>query len=279
MLVLPSYEEGFGLPVLEAMACGVPVIVSSRGSLPEVAGAGRRRRSIRTMPTVSLARCGRCSKAMRRGRSSAAWRRPRSTAGRRARRRRGAPINQRSRSASRFPLRRDKSMSVAIDARELCGRPTGVGRYLAGSARRLVDERCGTPPSVDADRAARCSKRSSRWAATVEVAGGSGGTIWEQIDAAARRSRGAGRCVLRAGIHCSIDRGGSPGPHDSRRVVLRAPGMVFVPRGRRAAARSPPGRRAAPARSSPTPNSRRAKSRATSASRTCAVDSAWDRSY
>ncbi len=38
MLILPSYEEGFGLPVLEAMACGVPVIVSSRGSLPEVAG-------------------------------------------------------------------------------------------------------------------------------------------------------------------------------------------------------------------------------------------------
>jgi alpha-1,3-rhamnosyl/mannosyltransferase len=34
----PSLYEGFGLPVLESMACGVPVIASNRGSLPEVAG-------------------------------------------------------------------------------------------------------------------------------------------------------------------------------------------------------------------------------------------------
>ena len=39
LLVLPSLEEGFGLPLLEAMACGVPVVISNRGSLPEVAGA------------------------------------------------------------------------------------------------------------------------------------------------------------------------------------------------------------------------------------------------
>jgi glycosyltransferase involved in cell wall biosynthesis len=38
MLVLPSLDEGFGLPVLEAMASGVPVVVSTAGSLPEVAG-------------------------------------------------------------------------------------------------------------------------------------------------------------------------------------------------------------------------------------------------
>jgi glycosyltransferase involved in cell wall biosynthesis len=38
MLVLPSHDEGFGLPVLEAMASGVPVVVSTAGSLPEVAG-------------------------------------------------------------------------------------------------------------------------------------------------------------------------------------------------------------------------------------------------
>ena len=37
-LVLPSFYEGFGLPPLEAMACGTAVIVSNRASLPEVVG-------------------------------------------------------------------------------------------------------------------------------------------------------------------------------------------------------------------------------------------------
>lgn len=37
-LVLPSHYEGFGLPVLEAFACGAPVIISDRASLPEIAG-------------------------------------------------------------------------------------------------------------------------------------------------------------------------------------------------------------------------------------------------
>jgi glycosyltransferase involved in cell wall biosynthesis len=36
--VYPSYFEGFGLPVLEAMQCGAPVIVGNQTSLPEVAG-------------------------------------------------------------------------------------------------------------------------------------------------------------------------------------------------------------------------------------------------
>ncbi len=38
LLVMPSLDEGFGLPVLEAMTIGVPVVAARRGSLPEVLG-------------------------------------------------------------------------------------------------------------------------------------------------------------------------------------------------------------------------------------------------
>jgi len=42
ILIIPSLYEGFGIPVLEAMACGTPVITSNVSSLPEVAGDAAR---------------------------------------------------------------------------------------------------------------------------------------------------------------------------------------------------------------------------------------------
>ncbi len=38
VFIMPSLYEGFGLPILEAMSCGCPVVTSKEGSLPEIAG-------------------------------------------------------------------------------------------------------------------------------------------------------------------------------------------------------------------------------------------------
>jgi glycosyltransferase involved in cell wall biosynthesis len=38
LVVLPSFDEGFGFPVVEAMSLGIPVLASNRGALPEVSG-------------------------------------------------------------------------------------------------------------------------------------------------------------------------------------------------------------------------------------------------
>ncbi len=54
-LVYPSLYEGFGLPVLEAMACGTPVVTSSVSALPETAGEAAI--LVDPLSTEAIARC------------------------------------------------------------------------------------------------------------------------------------------------------------------------------------------------------------------------------
>jgi glycosyltransferase involved in cell wall biosynthesis len=42
LFLLPSFYEGFGIPLLEAMGCGTPAVISDRPSLPEIAGGAAR---------------------------------------------------------------------------------------------------------------------------------------------------------------------------------------------------------------------------------------------
>ena len=66
MLVTPSFYEGFGLPPLEAMACGTPTVVSNRGALPEVVGTAGL--------VVDLDQADALSMALHRALTDEAWR-------------------------------------------------------------------------------------------------------------------------------------------------------------------------------------------------------------
>ncbi len=136
VLVLPSFNEGFGLPVLEAMTVGVPVIAANRGALPEVLGdAGAADRSRRFRQPDRRARAH-----AHRYRPRPPPRRPRPAPHAPVRLGRVRPRAQERRTTrpSRFmppaaPEIGDegRAMRIAVDARELAGKPTGVGRYLA----------------------------------------------------------------------------------------------------------------------------------------------------
>jgi alpha-1,3-rhamnosyl/mannosyltransferase len=40
VFAFPSWYEGFGLPLVEAMQCGLPIVASSRAAIPEIVGDG-----------------------------------------------------------------------------------------------------------------------------------------------------------------------------------------------------------------------------------------------
>ena len=84
VFVYPSFNETFGLPILEAMACGCPVVTSDTSAMPETAGGaavlcdpGDRRRSPGPSPRRSAAGTGCATRACAGRASSPGGRRPR----------------------------------------------------------------------------------------------------------------------------------------------------------------------------------------------------------
>ncbi len=91
MVAVPSLDEGFGLPLLEALGCGCAAIASRVAALPEVAAARRARGwTIRATSRLGATRCACWPRTNRCGVSSRAWRSngPRCSRGIAARRKR-----------------------------------------------------------------------------------------------------------------------------------------------------------------------------------------------
>ena len=129
MLVVPSLDEGFGMPVLEAMTIGVPVVAANRGALPEVSGDAAQlvdplddegmAEAMRRILDDPAATQAAVERGFRRARQYS-WRASAETL--------LAGVSSGSRAPKDHGVNRP--LRIGVDARELLGDSTGVGRYL-----------------------------------------------------------------------------------------------------------------------------------------------------
>ncbi len=252
LLVLPSWHEGFGLPALEAMALGVPVVVSNRGALPEVVGdagllvAPDDARGLAAAIESVLRDPPKASAMSARGLVQAAgftWDAAAHAAARR--------LRPTAAGAG------ERVMRIGVDARELSGHATGVGRYLQCLLREWgavgrphqwtlysPDGRLAVPPGLT-PKSPSCPARQHPLGAGRAGAG--------------RPTRPARR-LLRARLHGAADHRRAAGGRDARRLVCGAPRVVSLARRPAAPMAGADGRRGRRARWSRSPSSHAARS-------------------
>ena len=242
--MLPSLDEGFGLPALEAMALGIPVVVSTVGALPEVVGDAGLLVDPRDVAGLAAALERVHTDPGARGRSAQSGHRaggPVQLAGVGAGARSRLCGHTASRPAEGTVPAEACRMRIGVDTRELMGRPTGVGRYLAELLGAWAEPDAGVAGRHEfvlygpAPLPAPIATRIAPLGPAVRVVPGAGGTAWEQLALPRAVREDASRRLLLAGLH-----GARPAvlpcrPHHSRPVVLRAPGVVWLA-GRGAAA-------------------------------------------